>query len=286
MEMILGNEKMPEEFNKLLRLSRYRSALKETIVGLSGIIDLIDATDKQESQEDKIEHGFDRACVENTMSVSKAILENINSHKLDRLIGSLRVRDQGIHDDVFGVYRYWYPDSKIWSLQFEDMSPRHVNRAEIEIFWAAIAVFSPVLDCKPEDLFIVVLTHELAHAFTQLGADIEGFRWPVHRFDQADLEVVEGLAQYYTHRVLDRLRIDNPTQYQAAFETFENVQKFQPTEYRSHLEWTKESENRPEQEAVRSAMLQFRRHKCRKLMELKEYVNAELKRLSLVDSVN
>ncbi len=40
-----------------------------------------------------------------------------------------------------------------------------------------IGLVSEWLGCAVEDLAIVVLTHELAHAYTQLGADIEGLRW-------------------------------------------------------------------------------------------------------------
>ena len=39
-----------------------------------------------------------------------------------------------------------------------------------------IGLVSEWLGCAVEDLAIVVLTHELAHAYTQLGADIEGHR--------------------------------------------------------------------------------------------------------------
>ena len=51
----------------------------------------------------------------------------------------------------------------------------------------------------------MVLTHELAHAYTQLGADIDGRRWAAASFAKAETELKEGLAQYYTERVLRRV---------------------------------------------------------------------------------
>jgi hypothetical protein len=57
------------------------------------------------------------------------------------------------------------------------------------------------MGCTVEDLTVVVLTHELAHAYTQLGADIEGRRWPAAAFAAAESGLKEGLAQYYTDRV-------------------------------------------------------------------------------------
>src|SRR4029077_10395808 len=43
------------------------------------------------------------------------------------------------------------------------------------------------LGCDVEDLTVVVLTHELAHAYTQLGADIEGRRWAAPLFAKAEI---------------------------------------------------------------------------------------------------
>ena len=63
------------------------------------------------------------------------------------------------------------------------------------------------MGCKVEDLTMVVPVHELAHAYTQLGADIEGRRWAVNAFARADIELKEGLAQYYMRQILTTPRI-------------------------------------------------------------------------------
>jgi hypothetical protein len=39
----------------------------------------------------------------------------------------------------------------------------------------------------------VVLAHELAHAYTQLGADIDGRRWAAPSFAKAETALKEGL---------------------------------------------------------------------------------------------
>jgi hypothetical protein len=51
------------------------------------------------------------------------------------------------------------------------------------------------LGCAVDDLAIVVLTHELAHAYTQLGADIDGRRWAAASFAKAETELKEGLRR-------------------------------------------------------------------------------------------
>jgi hypothetical protein len=80
------------------------------------------------------------------------------------------------------------------------------NRATIRLYWAVNGLVAEWIGCLPEDLAVVVLTPELAHAYTQLGADTEGRRWPAENFARCELALTEGLAQYYTHRVLHRLR--------------------------------------------------------------------------------
>jgi hypothetical protein len=123
------------------------------------------------------------------------------------------------------------------------------------------------MGCRVDDLTVVVLTHELAHAYTHLGADIEGHRWPSSKFAAAETALTEGLAQYYTHRVLERL--SSRGRYSGARKIFEDMLPAQPDAYRSHEPWKKSSP-----EAVRLAMLEVRRRNEGKLSEF----NARLDR--------
>jgi hypothetical protein len=95
-----------------------------------------------------------------------------------------------VSEDFLGVYEYDAKDL------FEDQ--RAVNRATIRLYWGVIGLVSQWLGCAVEDLAVVVLTHELAHAYTQLGADIEGRRWAAPAFARSETALKEGLAQYYT----------------------------------------------------------------------------------------
>jgi hypothetical protein len=107
------------------------------------------------------------------------------------------------------------------------------------------------MGCTVEDLAIVVLTHELAHAYTQLGADIEGYRWAAPAFANAETALKEGLAQYYTDRVLNRLE----RRYAGALNVYQTMLPGQPEPYRAHKAWVKDFSP----EAVRRAMLEVRR---------------------------
>jgi hypothetical protein len=141
-----------------------------------------------------------------------------------------------------------------------------VNRASIRLYWGVIGLVSEWLGCSVEDLAVVVLTHELAHAYTQLGADIAGWRWPAPLFEKAEPGLKEGLAQYYTDRVLRRLG----GRYSGALRAYEMMLPKQPDIYRTHESWVEEFSP----EAVRRAMLEVRRWKEGKLADFNRRLKA------------
>ncbi len=149
-----------------------------------------------------------------------------------------------IRDDWLGVYESW-EDGVL------DDDDRRPNRARIQLFWGVIGLASQWMPCSVEDLTIKVMTHELAHAYTQLGADIGGRRWLVSAFHQSERELKEGLAQYYTERVLKRLR----GRFDGALNVYFRMMPGQPAAYRTHIPWTKGFSP----EAARRAMLEVRR---------------------------
>ena len=104
-----------------------------------------------------------------------------------------------VESDVLGVYEISPHHSRTRYPPPNDGSPRgdkEPNPARIRLFWAVIGVVAACRSWSVEDLTIVVLTHELAHAYTQLGADLDGRRWPPKAFSEADVSLKEGLAQH------------------------------------------------------------------------------------------
>jgi hypothetical protein len=94
-------------------------------------------------------------------------------------------RIRRIERDWLGAYFFW--------------------QGRIELYAPAIALWSGRCGVPIEDMAIVVLAHELAHAFTHIGRDIDRRVWETDDFAKADTFLVEGLAQFYTDRVCDRL---------------------------------------------------------------------------------
>jgi hypothetical protein len=171
-----------------------------------------------------------------------------------------------IRDDWLGVYQSWD------DLNSDD--DRQPNRARIQLYWGVIGLTSQWMPCEVEDLTIVVLAHELAHAYTQLGADIGGRRWLVSAFHQSESALKEGLAQYYTERVLTRLS----ARFGGALNVYRRMLKGQPAAYRTHIPWTAGFSP----EAIRRAMIEVRRWREKTVPEFEQRLDAAQKGLEPV----
>jgi len=239
---VLDDVKFPNDFDRILLLGRYRGLLEQARNGTKGLLDLRDKL-LQRPEPDK----WVQASESNLRSVTdwaSALLKVLDEH--DPLTTVLAIRT-----DFLGVYEYDARDMLA--------DEQTVNRASIRLYWGVIGLVSEWLGCSVEDLTVVVLTHELAHAYTQLGADIAGWRWPATAFAAAELGLKEGLAQYYTDRVLRRLG----PRHGGALAAYEAMLPKQPEAYRTHERWVDEFSP----EAVRRAMLEVRRWKEGKLAD-------------------
>ena len=160
--------------------------------------------------------------------------------------------------DVLGSYR------------FDSTEHRQTvaNAAAIQLYWMPIGLVAVRAGISVEDLTVVVLAHELAHAYTQLGANIDGLRWAASAFGRSEPALVEALAQYYTLMTLRRTRARFP----GALAAFHKLLPWQPPIYHGHKEWAEEVSP----EAVRSAMLQVRGAELRTLAEFKDCLRSAI----------
>jgi hypothetical protein len=109
------------------------------------------------------------------------------------------------------------------------------RQGRIELYAPAIALWSEYCGVPIEDMAIVVLAHELAHAVTHMGRDMDGRVWATNDFVAATTFLVEGLAQFYTNRVCDRLMDRRP----AVRTAFDLLNKNQAPPYQEFQRWTK-----------------------------------------------
>ncbi|GIW90710.1 MAG: hypothetical protein KatS3mg109_1186 [Pirellulaceae bacterium] len=103
----------------------------------------------------------------------------------------------------------------------------------IEIYWMAIGLFARVAGVSIEDLTVAALVHELGHAYSHVGRDIDGRVWEDSGFIGSDLEVVEGLAQFYTEEIAEELRPRAP----GVLLAYEALLPFLAPPYHAHKRW-------------------------------------------------
>jgi hypothetical protein len=127
----------------------------------------------------------------------------------------------------------------------------------VNLYWMAIGFIAGVLNLPVEALTVVVAAHELAHAYSHLGKDIDGVRWNTQTFSETELGIVEGLAQYYTEIVCKAIRDRYPT----ALQAYQGLLKHQSGPYLAHRVW--QAEAGATGEAVRIAMIECRQHRVR-----------------------
>ena len=158
---------------------------------------------------------------------AQAWLDLVKDHDLSETLGR-------ISEDVLGAYYF--------------------HRTEVGIFWMAIGLFSALYGVPADALTVVVLAHELAHAYTHLGFDIDDFDWPTHEFASTDVAVIEGLAQYYAEVVCKNLEAQMPE----AIVAFRVLLAHQHEIYRTHRTWVDE-DDRNSGEIVRVSLVECRR---------------------------
>lgn len=150
-----------------------------------------------------------------------------------------------INNDILGCYRM-NSDSRRY--------PYSIN-GEIFLYWGIIGLVSTQLGVEVEALTAVVLAHELSHAYTHLGFDIDGNRWDNELFSWSETSVKEGLAQYYTERIIGRLRYKIP----GSWDAYQKLLEKQNENYHTHKMWM--NKINPTPESVRSTLIQLRNEK-------------------------
>ena len=227
-----------------LALAPLTRLLEEAHLSLSGLIPSVARLyDREDFGDEYADAG--PALEEARESIAELLKEASRANVLGQIFA--------IRDDVLGVYRFDPPPQPSWD-DTDDANAR------VELFWGVIGLVSRLLGVSVEGLTVKVLAHELAHAYTHVGADADGRRWGTTAFQRTDRALLEGLAQYYTCRVLERLGKLAP----GAMDAYEKLLPHQPAIYRTHLSWLEHYS--PEE--VRDAMLTVR---CRGAGTLSEF---------------
>lgn len=152
---------------------------------------------------------------------------------IHNMIDSFRLPDviREIEEDVLGAYYFYVP--------------------AIQIYWMPIGLIAGILDnVSIEDLTFVVLAHELSHAYTHMGLDIDGVQWNTDKFACTDKMIVEGLAQFYTESICNKYANRQP----GILNSFNKLLEKQPEPYKHFRKWEKQHAS----EIVRFSMIAAR----------------------------
>lgn len=152
------------------------------------------------------------------------------TQELDKL--QLKEAMKQIHQDILGAYFFRVP--------------------EVRLYWMVIGVVAGMINVPVEGLTVAVLIHELTHAYSHLGRDIDGRRWETEQFAQCDQNIVEGLAQFYTAVISKKFEQRFPSVKKA----YDALLEIQAGPYRVHEEW--EDGEKRVGEIVRFAMINTR----------------------------
>lgn len=117
--------------------------------------------------------------------------------------------------------------------------------SRIEMYYVPLLVFATLRQIDAGALYAVVLAHELAHAYTHVGRDIDGRYW--ENFGRADPYVAEGLAQYYTERFAQHYPELEPA--------YRSLLEVQSGPYLAHCKWPDQFDK----ETVRRTLIETRR---------------------------
>jgi hypothetical protein len=150
------NLSFPDELLPILELAGYRNSFASVATGITELIEAnkmllrLTGGPKWALQPDVTTFSQVR-------NWSEDILRMLKEHDPVRQILM-------VNQDVLGSYSY----------APRNTDPKVANQASIQLYWTVIGLVAKDLGCEVEDLTVVVMVHELAHAYTQLGADIGG----------------------------------------------------------------------------------------------------------------
>ena len=78
---------------------------------------------------------------------------------------------------------------KIGAIEQDILGAYFFRIPEVRLYWMVIGLIAGALQVSVEALTFVVAAHELGHAYTHLGRDIDGRRWDVDVFSRTDREL-------------------------------------------------------------------------------------------------
>ena len=155
----------PPNFDTLSTLiAAHRPMIARTKQGLAMVADLLQMVASLPGATELISGRDDH--IPPVLELLDDLLRSVSGIRLTRTI-------LGAGGDALGRYIY---------RELRPNRPRKERVPRIELYWQMIGFVANQLDVTVEDLTIVVLSHEQAHAYTHLGYDANGCAWELDSF--------------------------------------------------------------------------------------------------------
>lgn len=163
-----------------------------------------------------------------SMKKSKQYFEDkkaLHNFSLVKTYVEYRLKDFDILDITNDIFDFLNPkNSDVFGCYF-------LEKGLIEIYIYPIVLFCQLHDLDLESFVVMVLTHELAHAYNHIGRDKDARYWD--SFSKVDNCISEGLAQYYTDSFIKQYYYKQPK----LIHTFYKTLEFQSESYKCFSNW-------------------------------------------------
>lgn len=232
--------KIADQFSEYLELLLLLPTLEKSVEGLRAILENHSTISRKIFNDNPFADYDD---VKRTYELTRLTVANLKKIEFLKKLGS-------IQHDIFGAYFHY--DSFI------------------EIYWIPIALTSAMLGVSVESLAFVTLAHEIAHAYTHLGKDIDGQQWNTDSFAETNDHIVEGLAQFYTSVICEKLSVRFPE----ALITYRKLLEIDTGAYKAHTEWATNEKSRGE--IIRVSMIKCRTQMITDYDAFKELLENEI----------
>ncbi len=146
--------------------------------------------------------------LEKTIEYAKKQVSKFNINSItEHLFNFLKPRQT----DLFGAY--------------------YIDKSHIELYVTPIVIFCKMHGLELDSFIIMVFMHELAHGYSHIGRDKDGYFW--ENFHKTDDKLAEGLAQYYTDKCIEKYLYKNSN----LRKSFDYLLQRQSEPYKVHREW-------------------------------------------------
>jgi hypothetical protein len=138
----------------------------------------------------------------------------------------------------------------------------NIKNSRISLYIKPIYFYCKVKNLNFKTFVILVLIHELAHGYSHIGLDKDRQSW--EKIGVTDLNIVEGIAQYYTKRFFEKYN----KRFNDGLSVFESLLEDQANCYKAFIEWQVSDEQ------LYRAFVELRRNGKTKTGEFKELIEA------------